>query len=412
VLWPAALLIGFTAALFFLAATAHGINDYKGRPLGSDFSNVYAAGRYVLQGEPTAPFDPARQHAEQQAIFGKTTPFISWQYPPFFLPAAGLLALLPYLPALLVWQLATFALYLGALALLLRASFPLIETQHKAWILLAVVFPAVFVNIIHGQNGFLTAALLAGGIGALDRRPVLAGVLFGLLAYKPQFLPLVPLALIAAARWRALLAMVVTAAVLAAAATVAYGSDLWHAFFASAQFARTGILEQGQVGFYKMQSVFAWARLWGSSIPLAYVLQGIASTAAAISLVIIWRKPVTFADRGAALCLASLLATPYCLDYDFMALAPAIALLGAQGMARGFRPYEKSILVLLWAVPIVTRGAAAVLLLPAGAIVMLLAGIFLVRNAMRTIGAKCSVLPSFSAAEPEARELYAARTSK
>ena len=79
----------------------------EGRPLGTDFSNIYAAGTYVLEGRPQAPFDPALQYAREQAIFGASTPFFGWHYPPFFLFVAAPLALLPYLPALLLWQAAT-----------------------------------------------------------------------------------------------------------------------------------------------------------------------------------------------------------------------------------------------------------------------------------------------------------------
>ena len=55
----------------------------------------------------------------------------------------------------------------------------------------------MFVNVGHGQNGFLTAALLGGALHWLDRRPWLAGVLIGCLAYKPQFGVLIPVALLA-----------------------------------------------------------------------------------------------------------------------------------------------------------------------------------------------------------------------
>ena len=74
------------------------------------------------------------------------------------------------------------------------------------WLLLALAFPAVFVNIGHGHNGFLTAALIGAGLLMLDRRPILAGILFGLMAYKPQFGVLIPLVLAATGRWRAFLA--------------------------------------------------------------------------------------------------------------------------------------------------------------------------------------------------------------
>ncbi len=48
------------------------------------------------------------------------------------------------------------------------------------WLLLALAFPAVLINVGHGQNGFLTAALLGGALVVLDRRPLFAGILFGL----------------------------------------------------------------------------------------------------------------------------------------------------------------------------------------------------------------------------------------
>ena len=133
-----------------------------------------------------------------------------------------------------------------------------------------------------------------------------------------------------------------------------------------------------------MQSVFAWARMWGGPVSLAYVLQGAVSVATGVFVVLVWRGPASTADKGAALCLAALLATPYCYDYDLTALAPAIALLGAQGIARGFRPYEKTLLAALWIVPIVTRGVAEVTFIPLGVLTMLAVGAFIVSHALET----------------------------
>ena len=106
--------------LAFLLATSDGLNDYQGRPLGTDFANVYAAGTYVLEGRAAEPFDPPAQHAREQAIFGEETPFYGWHYPPFFLFIAAPLALMPYPWALAVWQGVTFALYLWMVFSILR----------------------------------------------------------------------------------------------------------------------------------------------------------------------------------------------------------------------------------------------------------------------------------------------------
>jgi hypothetical protein len=239
------------------------------------------------------------------------------------------------------------------------------------WLLLAISYPAVFVNLGHGHNGFLTAALIGFALVQLDRRPVLAGILFGLLAYKPQFGLMIPLVLIATGRWRTAFAAAATVALLVLAATLAFGADTWRAFFAFAEYTRTIVLETGETGWHKIQSVFAWARMWGASVPLAYAVQGAVTLGIAGALVWLWRSPASFALKAAALCLAAILATPYSLDYDLMVLAPAIAFLVMDGLERGFAPSEKTALALLWIAPLLARGLAQATLIPLGVIAML-----------------------------------------
>jgi alpha-1,2-mannosyltransferase len=114
-LWALAVLVASLAGIGFLLATSDGLNDYKGRPLGTDFSDIYAGGTYVLDGTPALAFDPPLQHARERAIFGAATPFYGSCYPPFLLFVSAALALMPYTSALAVWQGATLLLYLGML---------------------------------------------------------------------------------------------------------------------------------------------------------------------------------------------------------------------------------------------------------------------------------------------------------
>ena len=44
-------------AIGWLFATAEGYLDYRGRPLGTDFINIYSSGTLVARGEVTAPYD-------------------------------------------------------------------------------------------------------------------------------------------------------------------------------------------------------------------------------------------------------------------------------------------------------------------------------------------------------------------
>lgn len=391
--WAVILVCAFAAAIGWLAFTAHGTTDYMGRPLGSDFSNVYAAGVAALRGDAAAPFDIARQSAQERAIFGAATPIYGWHYPPFFLLVAAPLARLPYVPALAVWQGVTLLLYLAAMALLLRRSADPSLARDRLWPLLALGFTAVFVNLTHGHNGFLTTALFAAAIALLDERPLLSGALFGLLAYKPQFAVVIPLALIAAGRWRTVLAGAATVALLALAVTVIFGADVWPAFLESTHFTRVVVLEQGSTGFNKIQSIFAWARMWGAPVSLAYAAQALVTVLIAFSLVRLWRSGAASGYKGAALCLAALLTTPYSLDYDLMLLAPAIALLAAEGRVQGFAPYEGLLLAALWLLPAAAREIAGAARIPVAMPLILLEYGVIYWRARETWGKASRVIP-------------------
>ena len=106
------MLVAMGLAIIALLVTSDGRNDYQGRPLGSDFSNIYAAGKFVLESKPAKPFDWPAQHKREKEIFGAETPFYGWHYPPFFLIVGGALATMPYLLALTMWQVVTLLFYL------------------------------------------------------------------------------------------------------------------------------------------------------------------------------------------------------------------------------------------------------------------------------------------------------------
>ena len=90
-----ALLLGVQAiAILVLVVTSDARHDVFGRPLGTDFAQVWVAGTEVLAGHPEQPFDVAAHLGEQRAFFGAATPVYGWHYPPYFLGLAALLAAL------------------------------------------------------------------------------------------------------------------------------------------------------------------------------------------------------------------------------------------------------------------------------------------------------------------------------
>lgn len=354
-----AAILGTVGFLLFLALTAHGANDYTGRPLGTDFSSFYAAGRLIQHGAD--PYDPVALHAMQQALFGPATPYYAFAYPPFFLLLAWPLAGLPYLLSLAVWQYSSFALYLWAMTSLKRRYVPALPG--RLFYPAAAGFTAVFVNVTHGQNGFLTAALFAGAIASLGVRPWLAGLCFGLAAYKPQLGLLVPFVLAAGGHWRSFAAAVVTVCVLAMASTLLFGAQIWPEFLAGAVQARQTILESNGVGYAKMVSVFAWLRLWHLPVAAAYAAQAVAAILVLVMTLRLWRRGDPRL-QGAALCLGAVLATPFALDYDLMIVAPAVLLLAGYEMEHRQIPSLATLLFALWLVPLFAREVANAMVLP------------------------------------------------
>lgn len=345
------------ATLALLFATADGTLDRFGRPLGTDFSNVWTAGRMALDGNAAQAWLWSAHHAVQQATHGSAdVPFYGWHYPPPFLLVAAALATFPYLWALVVYQAATLA----ALTVLVRRIVPGPGT-------LAVILgaPVVLICVGHAQNGFLTAALLGGGLLLLDRRPLLAGLLLGCLVYKPQFALLVPALLLIGGHWRAIAGAAASAAILIAATLAIWGLPVWQAFLDSLPLTQEIVIEAGATGWHKIMSPFAASRMWGGTIETAYAVQALA-TVAAIAATLWIARTAAPALRNAAACAAVLIATPYVLDYDLVVLGVGAAFLFADGRVRGFLPCERSLIALVWAAPLFARQVAEATLLPLG----------------------------------------------
>jgi alpha-1,2-mannosyltransferase len=370
-------------------ALADGLVDRIGQPIGTDFSNVWAAGKLVLGGEPAAPYDLARHYAaEKEAFGGRDVPFYGWHYPPLFLVVAAGLALLPYAWALLVWSALTLAAYL----VVMRAILPRPET-----LLLALAFPAVFVNLGHGQNGFLSAALIGGSLLLLDRRPIVAGVLVAALAYKPQLGLLYPFVLLLTGRWTVIVAAAVTLVASCAMTLWLFGPEVWTAFLDSTGFTRTVVLELGGPGWHKMQSAFAAVRMWGGTIPMAYAVQGAVVLAVSGSLIWLWRSAASSDLKAAAFACACLLTAPYVLDYDFVVLGVSIVFFVRHGLEHGFHRYEISMLAFAWISPLVARSIAGTIGLPVGLLAVMALYCLVVRRAFEDVAVtapRASVSPA------------------
>lgn len=342
-------LIAGTVAVMTWVLSGHGMADPMSRPVGTDFLRLWTASYSLLHGEERAIYEPDAFFALEKAVTQPATPdFYPWNYPPSSLLIVYPLALLPYLQSLAAWLALGLAGYLAAL-------WRIFPKPLSLWVGLA--FPAVFWTVTHGQTSFLTTSLFCWGLLLLPPRPVLAGILFGVLTFKPHLGLLLPVALVAGGHWRAFVIAALTAILSALASVVFFGAGVWADFLASTADTRS-MLESGMNfgHYYKMQSVFAAARLLGSPMLVAYSLQALVATAAAAAVAWIWRRPAGDPDmKNAALMAATPLSTAFIFDYDLMLLAPAITWLARKGLTDTTVPYERTILVAAFLSPFVSR---------------------------------------------------------
>jgi arabinofuranan 3-O-arabinosyltransferase len=329
----------------------------------TDFVNVWAAGQLVLQGNPAAAYDwPTHKAMEVAALGHPFEGYFGWHYPPTFLQVAALLAKMSYVPAQIILLLSTFCAYLFCLRGIIG---------ERAGYFLAAAFPAVLANFIAGQNGFLSAALLGGALLMLVERPILAGVLLGLLSYKPHLGLLFPIVLAASGHWRVFITAGIVAALMAIASWGAFGTETWTAFFANIGHTSQAFLSDGWADFAKLQTAFGLLRMLGGSESLAWTVQAVLALITIAAVTALWRSRADYEVKAAALGVGAMLATPYLYTYDLVVLAVPLAFLWRRGRARGFLNHELAgialtcLLVLIFPFVKAPVGFAAVLLVAA-----------------------------------------------
>jgi hypothetical protein len=329
----AALLI----ATFFMGIWLIGAD---GKPIGVDFVSFWAAGKLVLQGDAFDAYDWVIHKAVATAAGIDIKGRFTFQYPPTFLLATPALALLPYPAAMLLWIAVGLPLYLFAVRLIFG-------TWNAT--LAALAWPAVLWNTVVGQTGFLTAALLGAGIAMIDRRPALAGVLFGLLTVKPQFGLLIPVALVAGGKWKVILWAALSTLALAAASTLMLGTASWIAFLDSASRINDAILTTGRTDFSKLQSLYGYLRALGFGTEAAWLAHGGFALMLAAGVAWIWRSDASFDLKAAVIAAATILASPYAYIYDFVMLAIPLVFLGRTGFSgREFAVVTAAALLVGW----------------------------------------------------------------
>ena len=292
-------------------------------PLGVDFVSFWAAGHLAVEGRPDLAYDVDAHRTVERSV-GPMEMLNPFPYPPTFLVAVAPLGWLPF------WF--AFPLWIGLLAGLFYFVF-------RKFVPRPYVFahPALFPNVLVGQNGLLTTSIFFGGLSLLNRREWLAGAILGGLIIKPQLGVLIPIALIPGRYWRAIAGAALSATLLLLVALALFGPETYRAFFA--RIPEHAALLSGRIPWPKVASFYGALRTMDVPAATAIALHSSLALVAAAMTWLAWAR--RYDTRVPLLAAATLLVSPYLFNYDSLLLFIPIGWL----IVRQKRP---AIIILLW----------------------------------------------------------------
>jgi len=292
--------------------------------VGRDFLNFWMYGRAAPAADPSRFYDAAEYNRALQVLLGANYPGQNWSYPPSVFFLAAPFGQLGYLPALLFWTVLSGVMFFA------------IARHHisdQRLLIALLLSPTAVLCIISGQSSLITAAMLVTIFAWLDRRPLAAGVLIGLLTLKPQLGILFPVMLIASARSRVFASAAVTTLVIAGATALVFGPQVWIDFATKGLATNNLVLadpERIATPFYP--TIFM--NLRGVDLPYNVAMAAQLCVSAAAVAAVVWafrfRRDANPLMLMALFLACSVAAVPYMLSYDTLGLTfAALLLLGA-----------------------------------------------------------------------------------
>ncbi|MEX0276637.1 MAG: glycosyltransferase family 87 protein [Ruegeria sp.] len=296
--------------------------------LNVDFRVFWAAATLAASG---APLD-ALNIDQLSTVHGVVNDdWMPWAYPAGFLVALMPLGVLSFSAAWLAFTLVSIGASLAAFR-------PFSGGITPVWLGFALA-PAMMPNLTMGQTSVLWTAGIVGALALLRaERPIMAGVVIGLLTLKPQLGLLVPIALIAATAWPTFISAAVTTIAISVISTLIVGIEYWGEMY---EMMRLHFESVRGASDENALMISAFAAFAGVGIPdaAALTLQWAITGLAAITVFVAWRSPkVGFDLKAATLLLGIVSSTPYLWFYESALLAPAALFLLRAGVLGNSTP--------------------------------------------------------------------------
>jgi hypothetical protein len=322
----------------------------------NDFFFIWAFAKFVISHPASQLFDASILRSFQMDLGAAPRATAPYSYPPSFLPFILPLGLMPFYVAYGLWVAASFGVYV--IASLYKNGWRHYRT------LVIILAPTTVAGIVTGQTGLLVSALIVSGFKFIEDRPVLAGILFGLASFKPQFGLLIPIALLAARQWQTLISASLVVLAFALLSSAAFGWSIWPLWL-----SRLPAHVEWVAGIESrfQPTILANLTSLGAGRFVAWTIQAGAAALVAIAIWFCFSRGVTI-SAVAALLTGTILATPYAFHYDLPMTTNAVLAVRSQRDAlpslRTFIETTTGVLVLLLTIIMISYRLSIIRIVP------------------------------------------------
>lgn len=366
------LIIFLSYIIYFMVAVLF----IKDSLVGVDFSVYYTAGKMAVEGHAVSAYNQTIHHNMLQAILGQDLTFpLGWFYPPMYFLALMPLTILPYKSALILWMTISLILYVYGIHKI---------TGQGKFVFLALGFPGVLMTLHWGQNSLISVFLIGMAIYHLDRKPMLAGVMLGLLCYKPQLAFFAWLIILLMREWKVLMWATLTFFLSVLTSIIVVGLEPWVTYMETQITASATLLGDNFTMTAAIQpSLYGAMKVLNFNDNLIKVSQMFLSAMMVATLFWTWTKSQSLGLKGAMLVLTILLANPYFMQYELLLLVLVLIWFVRDCLNYGWLKGDLSMAVLLWLTPLINLPLVHLTHVQIAPIVMILMVITLIRRLRR-----------------------------
>ena len=346
-IWGTALLV-LSWFVYIYTLAVPGLFDRVGRVKGTDYVQFYVMGSFVLEGKTESLYDPTAHLAQGQRVIDAALHLYASHpnYGPHVALAFAPLAALPWGWSLSLFITLTILCYGVSVWIIWRECSSL---QRYGWLvgILAAGSPLLFSVLRYAQTSAFALLFWSVALAALNRkRPFVAGMAIGCLAYKPQMGIVPGVVFLAAGQWRVVVGALSTVGAQLGIAWLATGSttmvrylqELWNLF-----------LNPGLVQLFpsEIHSIRGFFQLLIPS-PAVVTICFLAGLFWALDVALrTWRTPAPLPVRWGQLVLLSVLASPHLISYDLLILSLTLLVCADWAVRNPDHPLRPGIVLLL-----------------------------------------------------------------